>query len=46
MPEMNHAAEEHKGKPFKVFFIQNAGFLCGFGVILLVSHYGAMITLG
>ena len=46
MPEMNHAAEEHKDQPIKVFLIQNAGFLTGFGVILLVTKFGGMITLG
>lgn len=38
MPEMSKAAEENKDKPLKVFFIQNAGLVCGFGVIVLVSY--------
>jgi len=45
MPEMNHAAEEHKDQPIKVFLIQNFGLLTGVGVILLVVHFGAMIHL-
>ncbi|XP_067934156.1 metal cation symporter ZIP8-like [Watersipora subatra] len=45
MPEMNRAAEEHKDKAITVFIIQNAGFLCGFGIILLVSYYGSKISI-
>lgn len=45
MPEMNHAAEEHKDEPVKVFITQNLGVLTGFAVILLVSLYGGEINL-
>lgn len=45
MPEMNRAADEHKDSPWKVFFVQNCGFLFGVGVILGVSYFGGDIAL-
>ena len=46
LPEVNHAGEEESlvsGTMWKVFLLQNAGLLTGFGIMLFLAVYAEKI---
>jgi hypothetical protein len=47
LPEVNHASEEEiklTGHTWRVFFLQNAGLLTGYGIMLILAIFNSQIN--
>ena len=48
LPEVNLASEEETkstGHVWRIFFLQNMGLLCGYGIILVLAVFSDQINL-